>query len=87
MSDTTLETKITDGHITTFGYGYSNDVTTTKEAIRRIDKFECKKIALLNYQNDMANKLARCADEISEIDYEMKTINLELIEKMKNNRR
>jgi prefoldin subunit 5 len=91
MSNTILETthKPTwlDDHTTGFGYGYSNDMTTKKEAIKRIDKFEYKKTALLNYRNDLMNKLAKCADEISEIDYEMRTINLELMEKMKNDRR
>ncbi|MDD5700656.1 MAG: hypothetical protein PHU23_01285 [Dehalococcoidales bacterium] len=52
---------------------YSNDATTEKNAFRRIDEFEYKKMALLNYRNDLMNKLAECADKISEIDYEMRT--------------
>ncbi len=31
-------------------------------------EFEYKKIALLNYRNDLLTKLAECADKISEID-------------------
>lgn len=69
------ETKIIDGSTTAHGCGYSNDVTTVKEAIReRIEKFEYRKIALLNYRNDLMSKLAECADKISEIDRELRTI-------------
>ena len=74
------ETKITDGHTTAYGYGYSNDVTiadkgSQKETKReQIEKFEYRKVALLNYRNDLMSKLAECADKISEIDRELRTI-------------
>ncbi|MDD5700655.1 MAG: hypothetical protein PHU23_01280 [Dehalococcoidales bacterium] len=87
MSETTLETiHITDDHTTDFGGGYINDMTTAKEAIRRIGEFEYRKIELLSQQNDLMNKLAECTDKISEIDYEIRAIDLELIEKVERRR-
>lgn len=80
MSNTTLEatrkptwlTKIADSHTSAYGYGYNNDVMTASR--ERIEKFEYRKIALLNYRNDLMNKLSECADKISEIDHEIRTI-------------
>ena len=63
------------------------NVTMIKNAYELIDKLEYKKIALLNHKNDLINKLNICTNDILEIDYEMKTINLELMERMKNDRR
>lgn len=80
------EPKIADAHTIDYGYG-SKNVTTAEEAIRRIDEFEYKKLALLNYQNDLMNKLAECSGKISEIDHEIRAINLEVIERIKINRR
>jgi len=72
------ETKITEKH---------TSEEKSKEALRQIDKLEYKKIALLNYKNDLMNKLADCANQIAETDYEIRAINLELIERVKFNRR
>jgi len=33
---------------------------------------EYRKVALLNYRHDLMNKLAECADKISEIDAQIK---------------
>ena len=70
-----------------FGNDYSNDETTKTDKTKQIDKLEYRKIALLNYQNDLRNKLTKCADEILEIDYEIRAINLEALEKIQLNRR
>jgi hypothetical protein len=40
----------------------------TKGAIREQMESEYRRIALLNYRRDLLNKLAECADKISEID-------------------
>jgi hypothetical protein len=72
------ETKITENH---------TSEKMSKEALRQIDMLEYRKIALLNYRNDLMNKLADCANQIAETDYEIRAINLKLIERVKFNRR
>lgn len=78
--------KIADG-CTSFGNDYRNDAITKIDKTKQIDELEYRKNALLNYQIDLRNKLAKCADEILEIDYEMRAINLEALEKIQLNRR
>lgn len=39
-----------------------------EEAVGEQIESEYKKVALLNYRKDLMNKLAECADMISEID-------------------
>ncbi len=66
------------------GNQYQEDIS--KEALRQLDKLEYRKNALLRNQNDLRIRLTHCENEIAEVEYEMRLINLEIMGKMKINR-
>lgn len=63
---------------------YQEDIS--KEALRQLDMLEYRKNALLRNQNDLRIRLTNCENEIAEVEYDMRLINLEFMGRMKINR-
>ena len=66
------------------GNQYQEDIS--KEALRQLDMLEYRKNALLRNQNDLRIRLTNCENEIAEVEYDMRLINLEFMGRMKINR-